>query len=562
MSADGLRLSAALADFRRARRRADVRAVLAQLAGDEQRLLPYEEVRRRLHAVEGAHRRLEDIELDAIVGSVGRYRDFNREFLPLVDEDADRWVGVKLAMTGLKGVPPIEVYQIGEAYFVKDGNHRVSVAKELGATHIQAYVTPVHSRVPLGPGVDRDELIIASEFADFLQLTHFDVLRPDADLSVTAPGAYPTLAEHISVHRYFMGIDEKRPIALKEAVGHWYDAVYLPVVEAIRHHGLLARFPERTETDLYLFLAEHRARLEDEFGWSIEGPALAEGLAGGGRDLDERSRALADAAQAAADAGERLNLLDAVLLLFTGGAGDEDVQRHGLSLVASEGATAYALSLGSDEHSPVAAQRTALEAASREAGVRSQFAFSSEGAVKAVRQRAAYVDLVVAPLAAFAAEEPARGASSEGARIRPASLRPLLRRCPKPLLLVTAAGSQFRAPLLAYDGGSKSEEALYLTAYLALRQGVSPVVVSVAERGRPAADNLFDASDYLSALGVGARLVGETGAVASAILRVLRKHGCDLLIIGSRRYTPWLEDLTGGVLDGVLAEVSVPVLVA
>src|SRR5690606_1880898 len=121
---DSTAMQSAAADFQRARRRADLRAVLARLSGDDVRLLSYEDVRHRLRAVEGADRVLEDVPLDAIVGSVGRYQDFNREFLPLIDEDKQRWVGVKLAMTGMAGVPPVELYRIGGAYFVKDGNHR------------------------------------------------------------------------------------------------------------------------------------------------------------------------------------------------------------------------------------------------------------------------------------------------------------------------------------------------------------------------------------------------------------------------------------------------------
>src|SRR5690606_19078844 len=127
----------------------------------------------------------EDVPLDAIVGSVGRYQDFTREFLPLVNEDRHRWVGVKLAMTGLSGVPPVELYRIGSAYFVKDGNHRVSVARQLGAKTIHAYVTPVRTRVPIDADFDHDELIMASEYNDFLLETRIDELRPQADLRVT-----------------------------------------------------------------------------------------------------------------------------------------------------------------------------------------------------------------------------------------------------------------------------------------------------------------------------------------------------------------------------------------
>src|SRR5690606_30195065 len=249
-------------DFQRARRRAALRSVVARLLGaSDQRLLPYEEVRRRLRAVEGSGATLQDVPLDAIVGSVGRYQDFTREFLPLVDEDKPRWVGVRLAMTGMEGVPPVELFRIGDAYFVKDGNHRVSVARQLGAKTINAYVTPVYSRVPLGPDADAEAIALAGSYAAFLEETGIDQLRPGVDLRLTEPLRYPSLLEHISVHRYFMGIDEDRPVSWEEAVAHWYDTVYLPVAEAIREHDLLARFEGRTVTDLYLFLSDHRARL-------------------------------------------------------------------------------------------------------------------------------------------------------------------------------------------------------------------------------------------------------------------------------------------------------------
>jgi hypothetical protein len=83
------------------------------------------------------------------VGSVGRYDDFTRSFLPRRDSDAGRWARVKAATLDLTGLPPIEVYQIGQAYFVLDGNHRVSVARQLGAPTIQAYVTEVPDQSPL-----------------------------------------------------------------------------------------------------------------------------------------------------------------------------------------------------------------------------------------------------------------------------------------------------------------------------------------------------------------------------------------------------------------------------
>jgi len=120
----------AIIDFQNARRKADMQTLLSLLTGKSNELLSYEDVRQKLRAIEGSRRELQDIPLDAIVGSVGRYTDFNRDFLPRNESDQHRWVRVMVEATGLTGLPPIEVYQVGEVYFVLDGNHRVSVARQ------------------------------------------------------------------------------------------------------------------------------------------------------------------------------------------------------------------------------------------------------------------------------------------------------------------------------------------------------------------------------------------------------------------------------------------------
>jgi hypothetical protein len=274
----GVRLSSAVEDFRHARRQANLQQVVARLTGKSAELLSYEDVRQKLKAIELSGKELKDIPLDAIVGSVGRYTDFTRSFLPRQDSDEDRWARVKVAMTDMRGVPPIQVYQIGQAYFVQDGNHRVSIARRLGATHIEAYVTQVQTKVPLSPDVQPDDLILKAEYTDFLERTPLDELRPEADLSVTAPGQYQVLEEHIAVHRYYMGLEKEQEIPYEEAVAHWYDEVYLPVVQVIRERGILRDFPRRTETDLYLWTLEHRATLMQELGWEIDPKVAAADL--------------------------------------------------------------------------------------------------------------------------------------------------------------------------------------------------------------------------------------------------------------------------------------------
>ncbi len=542
------RVSATM-EFQRARRRAALQSVFARLLGtDSDRLLPYEEVRRRLRAVEGQEVTLQDVPLDAIVGSVGRYQDFTREFLPLVDEDKGRWVGVRMAMTGLEGVPPVELYRVGDAYFVKDGNHRVSVARQLGAKTINAYVTPVHTRVPLGPDVDIDELSLASDYAAFLEETGIHDLRPEADLRLTAPLRYVSLLEHIRVHQYYMGIDEGRPVDWDEAVAHWYDTVYLPVAREIEEHDLLSRFPERTVTDLYLFLSEHRGRLERELGWRLESPQLAVGLSPA-FGLEEQEGRLKRAVGGEEQHREAIaRLVDGVLVVMAG-ADPERALTAALEVAAVEDANLLAIRLGVPATGAAAErEREAFEGRLLAAGIEGQLAIAEHEPIQAILTRAAYVNLVI-----VAGPEP--GEKVEG------WLKALLHRCPRPLLVVKGAPVGYRRPLVAYDGRPRADLALFATAYLAATLGSRPAVVSVAERGRPAEPLLERAAAYLRQFGVDADLHAERGAVDDAILAVADRVDADLILMGSYKYSRWLEELTGSLVDRVVADSELPVLV-
>jgi hypothetical protein len=211
------------------------------------------------------------VPLDQIVGSVGRYRDFTRSFLPRAGISPERWARIDAIMHSLEGYLPIELYKIGEVYFVRDGNHRVSVARANGLTHIEAYVTEIETDVDLTlDDFERDQWIIKIERAEFLKRTQLDELRPDNHVVLTEPGRYRILLRHIIVHQYFRNLDLERAgseqrLEWPAAVMSWYDNVYLPVVEAIRQHDLLADFPNRTEADLYLWIAFHREDLARRF---------------------------------------------------------------------------------------------------------------------------------------------------------------------------------------------------------------------------------------------------------------------------------------------------------
>ena len=173
---------AALEDFNQARRQAAMQQLLARFTGEQTELLSYDDVKKKLRVTNVRERGLQEIPVDKIIGSVGRYKDFTRSFLPKSDSGGQRWARVKAAVSDMAGVPPIEVYQLGDAYFVIDGNHRVSIARQLGTPTISAYVTEVKTRVPLTADDDPNEIICKSRYADFLEKTDLDNLRPEVDL--------------------------------------------------------------------------------------------------------------------------------------------------------------------------------------------------------------------------------------------------------------------------------------------------------------------------------------------------------------------------------------------
>jgi len=244
--------------FSKARMQAFWQEVWALLTGKSIDLLRFEEVKQRLRLTDERYLGLREIPLDKIVGSVGRYRDFTRTFLPRTNAVRSRWQRLDALARGPEGFPPIEVYKVGEVYFVIDGNHRVSVARQLGAKTIEAYVTELRTPVPIDENTTEKDLIQKEAYAEVLRRTRLDVLRPEAQIILTEPDRYNQLLEHISVHRYFMGIDQQREVSWEEAVASWYDNVYMPLVKLIREYEVLEYFPGRTEADLYAWLIKHQ----------------------------------------------------------------------------------------------------------------------------------------------------------------------------------------------------------------------------------------------------------------------------------------------------------------
>jgi hypothetical protein len=261
-------------DFARARFKAFRNRILHILGGQPLNLLSYDVVKEKLRIGGPIYRGVRTVDVNQIVGSLNRYHQFDRAFLPLEDQVANRWQNIDRAFYQEISLPPVVLYQVGEIYFVVDGHHRVSVAREQGQMFIDAEVRECATKVNITPDLKAEDLEMLGQEVIFLERTAIDRLRPRSAIRTTIPDGYERMLEHIAVHRYFMGLDWKRDISEQEAVVHWYDKVYQPIVRAIRRSGMLKEFPGKTETDLYLWVLDRQRYLNAE-GHALVSPAKA-----------------------------------------------------------------------------------------------------------------------------------------------------------------------------------------------------------------------------------------------------------------------------------------------
>lgn len=232
-------------------------------------LVSFDDVQQKLRLNQHAYRGLQQVPLAQIIGSVGRYHDFTRTFLPLTESDSARWRRVaELQMEA--GLPPIDLYKVGDAYFVRDGNHRVSVARQLGMETIEAYVWEYETATGgISAEADVEELVLKEEHRAFLDRTRLGVQRPEAKIKLTEPGMYPALELEIELYRRNLEQIDGGEVTYEEAAATWYDLLYSLGVEVIRDSGALDLFPGRTEADLYVWVSRHRRDFQERYGGTV-----------------------------------------------------------------------------------------------------------------------------------------------------------------------------------------------------------------------------------------------------------------------------------------------------
>ncbi|MBE2271575.1 MAG: hypothetical protein IAE80_25300 [Anaerolinea sp.] len=265
--------------FQNARFRAFWDEMMGLLRGQPAELLSFDEIRTRLRLREEYYKGLQEVPLDQIVGSVGRYRDFTGSFLPKKNKMQERWSRVYAVASGMMGLPPIELYKVGDVYFVRDGNHRVSVARQMGAKTIQAHVTELPTSICLRPGVSASELDDLTAYAEFLDITRLPYTRPShQSMELSEASRYDDLLGHIYLHGAVMGRKDNRSVPLDEAAADWYDNVYRPAITLIRKYDMMQYMPKRTEADLYLWMVDHLLEVKEAYGEQASSRSFSDAL--------------------------------------------------------------------------------------------------------------------------------------------------------------------------------------------------------------------------------------------------------------------------------------------
>ena len=184
------------------------------------------------------------VDLGRIIGSVGKYKDFDSRFRFRNQEQSSRFRSIKQAMLDQKVFPPVKLYRIRNDFYILDGNHRVAASKALGRQEIEAKVTElISSKRNL-------ENLLYMEKSAFIEVTRL----PDK-IELTEVGKYRYFEKQIKKHLNYLKTDSDPNIDFKKAARDWYDTIYLPLVLIIRRGGLLKYFPDRTIADLYAYVS-------------------------------------------------------------------------------------------------------------------------------------------------------------------------------------------------------------------------------------------------------------------------------------------------------------------
>jgi nucleotide-binding universal stress UspA family protein len=552
MSDNPYHLQSAIHDFQSAQQRASVQEVLARVTGKSNQLLSYEDVAEKLKLRARTERGIQHIPLDAIVGSVGRYTEFTRTFLPRRMEDQERWARVKTAMENDIGLPPIEVYKVGEVYFVVDGNHRVSIARQEKFTTIEARVIEFQTDITLTPDVQPDDLIVKAEYLEFLNATRIQETHSNVDLEVTSCCQYDKLMGQIDVCQYLLQEEGKQDATLQDSAAYWYDTMYIPLAEAIRNRDLLHWFPGRTTTDLYIWISENRAALQEELGWEIQSNIAATDL------ILERSVKTEPGSWRKARTVTRYTdqLFKDILIPLSGYAESWDAFDQAVLIARRENAKLHGLHIvGTKEDAEsddARGVKTRFDQACKEAGVEGNLAIDVGDITQRICERAILTDLIVVKIM----NPPGAGVSA-----LTSPFRTIIANSSRPLLTVPQKAMQLERALLAYDGTDLSKEALFVATYLAEMWKTELIVYTALDGSKVKADAQDYVRRYLEFHEVEAEYIISDHGAMDSLKQTAEEKQVDLVLMGSHGGNVLQQVFVGSALDYMLRESTIPTFI-
>ncbi|MGI0530574.1 transcriptional regulator [Treponema socranskii] len=260
-------------DFNKAHSKALFNEIQHFLNPEEASLISFAEIKSILKPKDEIYVGLKTIPIDKIVGSEGRYKDFDNRFFPKSGFLRERWKHVDAAQYESIVLPPIKAYELGGLYFVRDGNHRVSVAKARGIEFIDAEIVSLQSEIKLKPAYTLKSMIkeiISYEKRVFYTETNFGDITDFWSLDFTSTGQYDIIYNHILTHKAYVEKKQSSDMTMTDAIMSWFEDVYLPIIKAIDDRRVMRYFRQHTKSDLYVWIMRYWEELRKKFGEDVQ----------------------------------------------------------------------------------------------------------------------------------------------------------------------------------------------------------------------------------------------------------------------------------------------------
>ncbi|HKJ37697.1 MAG TPA: universal stress protein, partial [Anaerolineales bacterium] len=346
--------------------------------------------------------------------------------------------------------------------------------------------------------------------------------------------------------------ERKHLVEFSEAIESWYDNVYIPLAEAIRDRDLLHWFPDRTITDLYVWISENRAALEEELGWEIKSDIAVTDL------IMERSAKSEPGSWRKARTATRYtdHLFNDVLVPLSGDAESWDSLEQAIIIAQHEEAKLHGLHIVDAKKKVTSEAALAVRAQFKqmcnEAGIDGKLVIEAGDITKKISERARMADLVVLKIV-----HPPMG----GLATLKSPFRKVIQDSSRPVLGIPSKASRFQRALLAYDGSELAKEALFVATYLAELWKTELVVFTAPDSTRVTSDVQDHVRKYLDIHEVEAEYIISEHGTTDYFKQTVEEKNADLVLMGSHGGNMLQQVFIGSALDYMLRESNVPIFI-